>query len=820
MRSAASPTREWAEVRMLEKMSSAVSWRSVIVVLLLASLLVPVIVPSGFFFPYVAPRNIFFRVVVEAGAAALVLALCFGGKTLDLRSEPIFCALVAFLAAASLSAIFSPAPTHSFFGDFERMGGVWAWLHLVLFFLLLRTLRDEDWRWVLNGALAVGLFVSASTIVQHSQLVSLSSSTDTIVSSSASTLGNSGLLAAYLLMNVALSGYLASASARYRLLYLSAGAANLLALVFAENRSTVIGLVLGAIVGGVIFAMLGTPSRRKWIAPTAAVALAALVAGIALGVRAYPTSAATRHVPTVLQRLAQTNQAGSDESRTMQWRAAIDGFKDRPLLGYGLENHNLVWSAHFDPGIYKLDTDIYDRTHNQFLEMLATTGLIGTIAFLAIWLAIGITLGRAYRAGRLSATSLAVLAGLQIAYATYLFFWFVDLNSTMLWILIAALIASRGTVGSVVLETSGGGAARAPARPSLALASLVVLAAGIYAEGYVPLRANHALARIDSSNGSLAQTLPQFDEISSFAGRQTAHAPMVMGQFIGSLGSRLEEMRANPGQRRLVDRAFEESFASFAREIHRDTLNDRLYTHEGSLLVEAARFYESPLYRRQAIDAFHKAIELSPHRVQQRLLLASVYSGARDYERALVVLSDAVKSDPQLGEPRYRLAEAYIGAGHGDSALAMLQSSLKLGYVGAPEIYLAMGKRLEFSGRSGVAASLYSDYLEVKYTAAVWNRSETIDKSIPTSDIAVAAHLPLLYVRGRDSELAIKSAAALSAFDPSRAPIVDRFVSDIGARRRAGWVARNSLLPCTAARASRSRDSVALGACGMFRRKL
>ena len=67
-------------------------------------------------------------------------------------------------------------------------------------------------------------------------------------------------------------------------------------------------------------------------------------------------------------------------------------------------------------------------------------------------------------------------------------------------------------------------------------------------------------------------------------------------------------------------------------------------------------------------------------------------------------------------------------------------------------------------------------------------------------DIAVAAHLPLLYVRAQDSELAIKTAAALAAFDPSRAPLVERFVSDIGARRRRSWVARNSLLPCASPR--------------------
>ena len=787
------------------KLSSAAAWRTAIVALLVVSLLVPGIVLSDFFFPYVVPRNIFFRVVVEIATAAFVLSLCFGRKMLDLHDEPIFWSLVAFLAAASVSALFSPARMHSFFGDFERMGGIWAWLHLVLFFLLLRTLRDEDWGWILNAALAVGLFVSVSTIVQPSGL---------------STVGNTGLLAAYLLMNVGLAGYLASTNVRFRWLYLAAGAVNLIALVYAQNRSTVIGLVLGAIVAGVIFAALGTKSRRRWIAPSMAAALAVVVVGMSVAIKAFPTSGIARHAPTVLEKLALTNPAGPDVSRTMQWRAAIDGFKDRPLLGYGLENYDLVWSAHFDPGIYRLDTDIYDRTHNQFLETLATAGLIGMVAFLGIWLAIGVTLVRAYRAGRLSVPGLAILSGLQVAYATFLFLWFFDLNSTMLWILVAALIASRGTVGSVVLEASGHADEEALTRPILALASVVVLAATIYGEGYTPLRANYALAEIDASRGSTAQILSQFEALSNSPVRQSSHAPLIMEQYIGSLRPRMKEMRADSSQRRLLDRAFTETFAVFGREIHRDTLNDRLYAREGALLDDAAQFYESPSYRQQAIDALHKAIELSPHRIQQRLLLATIYTRSGDYDTAFVVLTDAVKSDPRHGAPRYALAQAYIRMGRSDSALAMLKTSLALGYVGSPETYLSMGKRLEFAGRRTEAAKLYADYLETKYTKAVWNRSGTIDTPVPSADIAVAAHLPLLYARAQDSELAIKTAAALAAFDPSRASIVDSFVSDIGARRRGSWVARSSLLPCASVRASRWPDSVALGACGVFRRKL
>lgn len=792
------------------------SWRTAVILLIIAALCVPLIVGSGFFFPYVVPRNLFFRAVVELGVTALVLALCFGGKSLDLRDEPILWSIAAFLVAAALSAVFSPARYHSFFGDFERMGGVWAWLHLFLFFVLLRTLRDKDWDWILNAGLAVSLFVSVTAIGQHTAQASSTSTP----APSVSTLGNSGLLAAYLLLTIAIAGYLAAASIRYRLLYLAAAGVNLLALIYAENRSTILGLAVGGFAGTLILALLGTRSRRKWIAPGVAGAAAVMVFASAFAMRAFPDSGLSRALPTVLQRVAETNFAGADESRTMQWRAAIEGFKDRPLTGYGLENHNLVWSAHFDPDIYRMNTDVFDRTHNQFLEILATTGLLGTVAFLGIWVAIGVTLSRAYRAGRLSPASTAVLSATQIAYIIYLAFWFVDINSTMLWILLAALIASRGTVGSVVLEATEHDAVVARRRPAFAFLAAAVLMMLLYAEGLTPLRANRALARIDSSRGSVGETLSEFDVLTDEEGRQTAHTPLLMAQYVGSLGSRLNDMSNQPQQRQVIHRAFADAVVVFDREIERDSLNDRLYTYEGQLYADAARLYGSPAYRQKAIDAFHKAMDLSPRRIEPRLALARLYSEDRDYERAAVVLSDAVKVDPQLGEPRYRLAEAYMGAGQSDSALAMLQSSLKLGYVGAPGIYLSMGKRLEFSGRNTTAANLYSSYLEAKYTEAVWDPAGSIDRPIPTADIAVAAHLPLLYMRTRESELAIKSAAALSAFDPSRSTIVDRFVSDVGSRRRAGWLAKNSLLPCKSARPPKGRDSIPLDACGVFRGKL
>jgi hypothetical protein len=351
-------------------------------------------------------------------------------------------------------------------------------------------------------------------------------------------------------------------------------------------------------------------------------------------------------------------------------------------------------------------------------------------------------------------------------------------------------------------------------------ATTILLTVLIDGSAYRPLRASHALAVIDSPQGPVSSTVSSFDDAVSVRSGPTSHTPFILGEFIGGLSPSFADLREVPEDRKAVNAAFEKAIAAFRAEIHRDTLNDRLYTHFARLLLDAAHFYGSDSLRGASISELDYAIRLSPHRLQQRVLLASALMEGRDTLASQRVLEEAVRADPQLGEPRFRLAMVYLGRNRTDSAALSMRKSLALGYIGPPEPYLAIGKRLEFSGRAPNAAALYSDYLEAKYTKAVWQQSASIDKSIPAADIAVAAHLPLLYARAQESELAIKSAAALALFDPAQTLVVDRFVSDVGTRRRRSWIARNTLLQCGAQRSRMARDSIALGACAVFRRKL
>lgn len=597
--------------------ASRLDWQLAIVVLLTAGLLVPIVVVPGTFFPYVVPRNVLFRVVVELSTVVLISRVVLGGKRLDLRGEHVLALLGAFLAALTVSAIFSPARSHSLFGDFERMGGVWAWLHLALFFLVLRALEARYLLWLLRAAVAVSFLASAHAIVERFADPARGTT------GGLSLIGNPGLFAGYLLLAIPIALYLWGSNGRYRWLYMGAAAVDCVALVLTQNRSSIVGLVGGALVGTLLFAFVGDRASRRWVPFALAVGIALVLSGLVAAARTVRDGSGEDGIPDVVNRLAVTDFAGGDASRTLQWDAALSGFRDRPALGYGPENHHLAWSAHFDPRAYELGADVFDRTHNAFLEALATTGIVGMAAFLAIWLTIAYSLYRAFKAGRLRVWELSLLAGANVAYAIYLVFWFLDINAMMLWLVMAAVVATRCNPAGIVRD---GARATTPARGMSAVSMLVTgLALGFILQrhAYAPLRTSVALATLDSYDGDQDRAFDAVRVVSASSAPQTSHLGQVLGEFIASLKKRgeLEAADRDPVRRQHINRTFAAAIAAFDAELRRDPLNDRLHTAAAGTLIEASRFYDSRPHLDRAISLLNRAIELSPRRAEQKRLL-------------------------------------------------------------------------------------------------------------------------------------------------------------------------------------------------------
>lgn len=580
-------------------------WNVGVTALLGVALIAPVVVVSGTFFPYVVPRNVLFRVAVELAAAICFVEILIRDKRLRLRREYVLTALSVFLVTLTLSAIVSPARTHSFFGDFERMGGVWAWLHLVVFVFVLRTITDRSFAWVLHVALVVCVGASVHAIAER-----VWSPRDLTLA------GNAGLFAGYALLGIAVALYLAIGSRRYRPLYLAGAAIEVLALVLADNRSSVLGLLAGSVAGAAVLVAGRERKERRflplWITLGAAAFLASTIAVVRLSGAGRLTSA----LPAVFGKIAATDFSGVDALRTMQWNAALAGFRDRPVFGFGPENYQLVWSAHFDPRSRDMGAEIFDRTHNQYLEILATTGIVGTLAFLGVWLAIGYSLYRAFTAHRMNVSELAVLAGANIAYATYLAFWFVDISAAILWLLLAASISRRCNPVPILQQ----GERSFPRVLTAAGVGLTVaaLAFVLHRHAYAPVRASIALATLDSPRIEKERASAAITTLSESRAPQTSHFGPVLSNFI--------DASIAAGKTPLLDRAFHAAFSAFDEELKRDPLNDRVHTKAAQLLMDAAEVYDSVEYLERAIDLLERAVELSPRRSQQRRLLAEANS--------------------------------------------------------------------------------------------------------------------------------------------------------------------------------------------------
>ena len=83
-------------------------------------------------------------------------------------------------------------------------------------------------------------------------------------------------------------------------------------------------------------------------------------------------------------------QTENFQNRMVIWQIAIDGFKERPLLGWGPENFSYTFDKHYNPKHYSIIAGFgawYDRAHNIFLDYLNQAGILGLLSFLGIFAA-------------------------------------------------------------------------------------------------------------------------------------------------------------------------------------------------------------------------------------------------------------------------------------------------------------------------------------------------------------------------------------------------------------------------------------------------
>lgn len=666
--------------------------RDAVVLLLTAVVAVPLVyVPT--YYGAVVGKAVLFRVLVEAAFALWIGGIALRRFRIRLRSlvDPAGLALAAFTIWGTVASLFGFGPLHSLFGEITRMWGAMTWWHLLAFYTLVRTtFTESEWRRFFGLALAVSVLVVAIGLARRTAwgaslgLPQIAARDELLAGRMSGLLGNSGYMAAYLLMGTGAGAWLLTRVRRLPSRFLaSVGLLVCLSgLALTSQRAALGGLILGAAVAGISYAVFTGPRPRRLAV------LSGIVLIVSAGVyaRANPQTAWVQSVPG-LRRVA--NMSVSIETirdRAIAWQAAGETVRERPWTGAGFENFKVVFDQNFDPTWYRFAGDQpWDRPHNAFVGAFVSGGVPAGLAYLAVFLAIIWSIWRAAREGELTAGQAAVLLGATVAYCVHLFFWFEDVNSTPLFLGLAAY------AGWGLRPVAEGGAedAEASGRRKLAgLGVMAVCAAGVAAVTWL----HHAEYVRAAREVRLAHDAgPMRDGVEHFE-RAVAHRPpgddevpeeyaRLMGRPPRDVLQRLRQADRIPSH---VRRGLEGSFSSLSDAIEENPRDSRLLMHRASVYLTTSLILSDTAYYRSAGEDINRAIELAPKRITYYQVLSDWYLFGQRPELALRTMQAAAERYSGLPETQFHLAKTYLAVGRPSRAFDHLLRAARGGHLLRP----------------------------------------------------------------------------------------------------------------------------------------
>ena len=343
---------------------------------------IPLIVSSSMFFPFITGKNFTFRIIVEI-IFGLWVILAFIDPAYRPKRSPILWSAVGVISALSISTFFAVNPYRAFWSNFERMDGLISHIHLFLYFLVAASVltKEKLWGWLFGTSLAANATVAVYSFAQLLGAAAIHQSSTRLDA----TLGNASYLAIYMLFHVFLSAYIIFRNRDNKIIRYALGALiiiQLFVLYCTATRGTILGLIGGLLLGGVIVAFAGRGKSRK-------IALYGLAAIVFLIVSFFLLKGTSfvKNSP-VLSRFASISMTETTtQSRFLIWKMSAKGFVESPktmLVGWGLENYNLVFNKYYVPEMWRQEP-WFDRSHNIFFDWLISAGVVGLVAYLALF---------------------------------------------------------------------------------------------------------------------------------------------------------------------------------------------------------------------------------------------------------------------------------------------------------------------------------------------------------------------------------------------------------------------------------------------------
>lgn len=360
--------------------------------LIFSAFLVPIYLDYGILFPFTFSKTFIFSLLVLLVGVFLVIEYGTNKESrFELTSEiksllkqPLFLSVNIFFFLIIVSTIFATDRYFAFWGTIERGDGLLGLTILYSYFIFLSiSFERKHWIWLFKTTIA------SSIILIFQGLQDIFSGVDRIDAS----LGNPSWLAGYLLFSItsALIVFNQSKDNIWKGLAIFVVTLSLIEIFFTETRGTILGVLFGGLSVMVFYVFQKNEIRWKNF-NVKKIFTRLLVLGAIFSVIFIVTinSNFWQKIPGISRVADISLEDATTKSRLLVWDMSLKAVnpKDQPkefLIGWGPENSFFGLDKYYNSYMYRYDGGYVDRSHNKFLDVLVMGGILGLLAYLAIW---------------------------------------------------------------------------------------------------------------------------------------------------------------------------------------------------------------------------------------------------------------------------------------------------------------------------------------------------------------------------------------------------------------------------------------------------
>lgn len=681
-----------------------------------AVLFVPLIYSSATIFPFIFPKSLAFRFLLDLLLAPYLCLILMNPGYRPARSK-VLSAIGIFFGIEIFATILGVDPLRSFWGNHERMMGLYMYAHIILFFLITVSVyrTKKDWREFVAYVIFAGGIVTA---VGYIQFFSKSFLHEVRGGRIFGTFGNSIYLAAYLLFQIYLLLWYALGVKDWRA---RAACFVLLALeIIAFGLTRTRGAFIAFIVSCSIFLLIiGWRSLKS--RPRLAAGAIALPVLFIIFLAIFWQSPVVRKNKILLP-LTQLNfHEVTAQTRLLNWKVGMHAGLSRPLLGWGPENYYTAFNKFYDPKFlgYSSYETWQDHAHNFLIDTFVESGIFGLIAFLSIFAFAFLEFLKLFKKQE-EWWEGAIFISLLVAYFVQNIFAFDTLGVWMMVYVVLGYAHIRSTETKAALLEEPRQSMFIRLNPAVRLSVLLGIAVTSISVAFltnvVPFSVSAQTIRAGSAFGSDPQLAnSMLVEALDRSSPYKAESREEYGKIVSAILQNSRSLTRDDASRMMtrVLGEYKKNLAAHPRDVYFHINTAQWFMMMGSIL--------DPQYFLDAEELLLRVLELSPKRQQIHFMLVKLYLFRGRAEEAVTMAKQAVDLNPKVPKSHWHYGEALSAVGKLEEGYKEMRSALQYDF-GTPytnwfppemNLYISLAEKFDKSEAAwwrGVLAYSQADY--------------------------------------------------------------------------------------------------------------